>query len=101
MLGSMDAGARSERRRADLEGWIGDSQRLQRRLWWVLPLGAAAVVVAALVAPGSAPMLVAVAALALFAVGRYITAAHIADWRSQLEATGREPRSGPDASHTG
>lgn len=85
----LEARRRAERR-VELERWIAGSRRLQKRLVVIAPIGAAASVVAAVLYPIATPF-VALTAVAYYFVGRYITAAHIADWRQQLRDLDRPP----------
>jgi hypothetical protein len=78
------ANERKELRRADLKRWIAGSLRLQRRLWIALPIGGVATVACAVLLPIGVPFALILAA-SFYGVGRYITAAHIADWRLELE----------------
>jgi hypothetical protein len=77
-------------RRAQLEGYIVRSQRLQRRLIGVLPIGLAIAVAVRLLAPGWA-WLAVLATVSFYGVGRYITATHIADWRALLRDLDHPP----------
>jgi hypothetical protein len=87
----MDAIARREVRRAELERWIGESLRLQRRLpRVVVPIGVAGAAASAWLWPLALPFVI-LTAIAFVLVGRYITAAHIADWRLELRNLDRPP----------
>lgn len=86
-------------RRTELLGYIASSRRLQRRLVVLAPIGVVSAIGAAISWPALVPVVI-VGCLATYGVGRYITAAHIADWQlelRQLDAgppspiSGREP----------
>jgi hypothetical protein len=81
---SLTPAERRERRRGELKAWIASSQRVQRRLWIAFPIGVAAAFACALFAPLGVPFAI-LGAVSFWGVGRYITAAHIADWRLELE----------------
>jgi hypothetical protein len=81
---------RRERRRAELKAWIAGSLKVQRRVWIALPIGALTAIVCAIVVPIAVPFAVLLG-LSFWGVGRYITAAHIADWRLELESLDRPP----------
>jgi uncharacterized protein (UPF0261 family) len=81
---------RKAARRELLQRLLARSQRVQRRLILVVPLGAAATAIAAAVFPLAVPFVV-VTALAYWGVGRYITAVHMAETRQQLRELDRPP----------
>jgi hypothetical protein len=70
-------------RRAELERWIADSRRLQKRLVVILPIGLALAIAVRILFPGWA-WLMGVATVAFYGVGRYITWVHITDWQALL-----------------
>ena len=86
----MDA-TRREEKRAELEAWLAGSRRVQRGLPRVVaPLGVVGVALAVWLAPFATPFVV-LTAVSFLVIGRYITAAHIADWQQQLRDLDRPP----------
>lgn len=70
-------------RRAELERWIADSRRLQKKLIVIPPVGLALAIAVRIFFPGWAWLMV-VATVAFYGVGRYITWVHISDWEALL-----------------
>ncbi len=77
-------------KRAELERWIAGSAQVQRRIKRALPIGVA-VAIAACFWRGAVGGSLLAMVLMFAGVGMWITAAHIADWRSKLARLGEPP----------
>ena len=75
---------RQRARRAQLEGWIAWSRQVQHRLRLVMLVGAVLAIASSFIARWIGVSLLLVTA-AVGLVGYWVTAAHIADWRQQLD----------------
>ena len=78
-------------KRAELERWIAGSEQVQRRIKRALPVGVV-LAIAACFWRGSVGGGLLATVLMFGGVGMWITAAHIADWRSKIARLGEPPQ---------
>lgn len=77
-------------KRAELERWIAGSEQMQRRIKRALPIGIG-IAIALCFWRGAVGGGLLATVLMFGGVGMWITAAHIADWRSKIARLGKPP----------
>lgn len=78
-------------RRGELESWIAETRRTQRRLGAGVAIGAVLALALMLWRPAVGGVLFAVVAI-VGLCGFWVTSSHIADWRGKLDTVDRPPR---------
>lgn len=81
----------TEDRRATLNGWITGSRRVQRQLGWGA-VGGSVASVGAWVVSSTVGIAALLTVLGVYGIGMWITASHIADWKTRLEVMDRAER---------
>jgi len=83
--------AQAEARRAQLHGWIHDTQRRQRRARWITVAGVVLGAVA-LTIDRTSGLIALLGTAVVGGVSYWVTAAHLSEWRMQLEHLDRTGR---------